>query len=172
MFASFKQMQNPQGKVVLARILVFTLAAALCGCGLMSRSGKKPEAATGSANRPPKAGGDTRFEEPGELDKMLDAKPLPLPALKSASPGFEPLPPGKTNAGRGNFRVQLGAEADIESAQAKKSEYERTLGGVIDVVFDAPYYKLRWGYFGTKQEAQDKILELTELNIQGFVIKQ
>jgi hypothetical protein len=46
------------------------------------------------------------------------------------------------------------------------------LGGVVDVSFDAPYYKLRWGYFETKQEAQDKILELSDLNISGFVVKQ
>jgi hypothetical protein len=40
------------------------------------------------------------------------------------------------------------------------------------MVFDAPYYKLRWGYFESKQDAEDKILELSDLKIQGFVVKQ
>ena len=78
----------------------------------------------------------------------------------------------EASPGKGRFRIQVGAENDIDAAQAKKREYERTLGGTVDVVFDAPYYKLRWGFFDTKQDADDKILEIAELNIQGFVVKQ
>jgi len=117
-----------------------------------------------------------KFEEPGELDKVLDAKPMSLPAVKpatqaaAASPAVSKAPdPAKT---KGNFRIQIGAESDVDAAQAKKAQYEKMLGGTVDMVFDAPYYKLRWGYFDTKQDAEDKILELSDQKIQGFVVKQ
>ncbi len=117
-----------------------------------------------------------RFEEPAELDKLLDAKPIALAAVKPASQsqpgGASPKAAEPASKGKGNFRIQVGAESDVDAAQAKKAEYEKLLGGNVDVVFDAPYYKLRWGYFDSKQDAEDKILELTDFKIQGFVVKQ
>lgn len=109
------------------------------------------------------------------MDKVLDAKSMPLPAVRpatqaSAAPAASKTPePAKT---KGNFRIQIGAESDVDAAQAKKAQYEKMLGGTVDMVFDAPYYKLRWGYFDTKQDAEDKILELSDQKIQGFVVKQ
>jgi septal ring-binding cell division protein DamX len=110
---------------------------------------------------------------------MLDAKPMALPAVKPASQAPAAGAAGAAAAkapepakGKGNFRIQIGAESDVDAAQAKKAEYEKLLGGAVDMVFDAPYYKLRWGYFDTKQDAEDKLLELSDLKIQGFVVKQ
>jgi len=110
------------------------------------------------------------------VDKLLDAKPIALAAVRPASQAA----PGTSAAAKtpdpakvkGNFRIQIGAESDVDAAQAKKAQYEKMLGGAVDVVFDAPYYKLRWGYFETKQDAEDKILELSDQKIQGFVVKQ
>jgi SPOR domain len=122
------------------------------------------------------SGSSKRFEEPGELDRLLDAKPIALAAVKPASQGSAgaasvkaPEPVAK---GKGNFRIQIGAESDLDAAQLKKAEYEKLLGGAVDVTFDAPYYKLRWGFFDSKQDAEDKLLELSDFKIQGFVIKQ
>jgi septal ring-binding cell division protein DamX len=107
---------------------------------------------------------------------MLDAKPMALPAVKPASqapaPGAAAAKAPEPAKGKGSFRIQIGAESDVDAAQAKKAEYEKLLGGAVDMVFDAPYYKLRWGYFDTKQDAEDKLLELSDLKIQGFVVKQ
>ena len=115
------------------------------------------------------------FEPAGELDKVLDAKPMTLAAVRPASQGPAATSAPKTPEpakGKGNFRIQIGAESDVDAAQAKKAEYEKKLGGSVDMVFDAPYYKLRWGYFDSKQDAEDKILEISDLKIQGFVVKQ
>jgi septal ring-binding cell division protein DamX len=115
------------------------------------------------------------FDPPGELDKVLDAKPIALAAVKPASQGASAASAAKAPEpakGKGNFRIQIGAESDVDAAQAKKAQYEKLLGGSVDMIFDAPYYKLRWGSFETKQDAEDKILELTDLKIQGFVVKQ
>jgi hypothetical protein len=159
-------------------------AWAIWGCaGASPRSGAEERksaetsqassAATEEAAVPAK-----KFQEPGELDKLLDAKPIALAAVKPASQaspsvsGTAKAPDAAVSKGKGNFRIQVGAEADLDAAQSKKAEYEKLLGGPVDVVFDAPYYKLRWGYFETKQDAEDKLLELSDLKIQGFVVKQ
>jgi hypothetical protein len=156
-------------------------AALLTGCGMMQPKrpssedarGQQGGAEPGPAQEHPTPAG--RFEEPGELDRLVDAKPLPFPAVKTAAQPGTATPARvapEATTGKGRFRIQVGAENDIDAAQAKKRELERTLGGTVDVVFDAPYYKLRWGYFETKQDADDKILEISEFKIQGFVVKQ
>lgn len=127
------------------------------------------------------ATGGKRFTEPEELDKLLDAKPMVLAAVRPASTASSAtLSSGNDDAknpematqSRGKFRIQLSAESDMDAAQSKKANYEKQLGGSVDMVFDAPYYKLRWGYFDSKQDAEDKLLELSDKKIQGFVVKQ
>lgn len=132
-----------------------------------ARETKSADAGAPASNR--------NFEPPGELDKVLDAKPIALAAVRPASQGQAAASAGKTSEpakGKGNFRIQIGAESDVDAAQSKKAQYEKLLGGSVDMIFDAPYYKLRWGYFESKQDAEDKILELSDLKIQGFVVKQ
>jgi septal ring-binding cell division protein DamX len=159
----------------------------LAGCAAVSpgsKSGSGAEAgdgsqsvAGGSGSEPSKSG--RKFAEPRELDKLLDAKPIALAAVKPASQGaaasgapVQAKASETASPGRGKFRIQISAESDVDAAQAKKEVLEKQLGGTVDVVFDAPYYKLRWGYFESKQEAEDKLLELSDQKIQGFVVKQ
>lgn len=166
------------------RLLALALAWALAGCGGMAprgggdaQPGTEESAQTSQGPEEAPAPSKRFAEEPGELDKLLDAKPIALAAVKPAS---QATPAGAGTAktaepvskGKGNFRIQVGAESDVDAAQAKKQEYEKALGGSVDVVFDAPYYKLRWGYFDTRQDAEDKVLEMSDLKIQMFVIKQ
>ncbi len=119
------------------------------------------------------------FREPESFEQMLDAKPLVLPSVKPATTVdmAPPVPQSKGAAkqqtmGAARFRIQLSAESNLEAAQKRKVEIERILGGRVDVDFDPPYYKLRWGNFNSRQEAQDKLLELSEFNLQGFVVNQ
>lgn len=157
------------------------------GCAAASRHAEEKAPSEGAEAQQPASGqsdvpnASKRFEEPGELDKMLDAKPIALAAVKPASQSSPTAAAAPKSAeptasapskGKGNFRIQVGAESDLDAAQAKKAEYEKMLGGAVDVTFDAPYYKLRWGFFDTKQDAEDKLLELSDLKIQGFVVKQ
>ncbi len=125
--------------------------------------------------------GGKRFSEPDDLDKLLDAKPMVLASVKpttqstntNGSAGTsETKNPEVSLSGKSKFRIQISAEADIDAAQSKKALYEKQLGGSVDMVFDAPYYKLRWGFFDSKQDAEDKLLELSDKKIQGFVVKQ
>jgi hypothetical protein len=152
----------------------------LAGCAALGPHHETVQAAPDSAEQPAAAAPAPGrcFEEAGELDKMLDAKPIALAAVRPAGQaGTTPTPTAKAPdavvKGKGNFRLQIGAESDVDAAQAKKAEYEKQLGGTVDMVFDAPYYKLRWGYCDTKEDAEDKLLELSnDQKIQGFVVKQ
>lgn len=166
------------------RLLALALAWALAGCGGLAprgggddRSGANEGAQTSQGREEAPVPSKRFTGEPGELDNLLDAKPIALAAVKPASQSVldgagaakaaEPVSKGK-----GNFRIQIGAESDVDAAQAKKQEYQKALGGTVDVVFDAPYYKLRWGYFESRQDAEEKVLEMSDLKIQMFVIKQ
>lgn len=168
--------------------MVMLLSAFLGGCAnQMSQS--KGGSGTDRDFKPKVAGapvtensnGGKRFGEPDELDKLLDAKPMVLASVKPASQSTptngsagtrETKNPEISLPGKAKFRIQIGAESDIDAAQTKKGLYEKQLGGSVDMVFDAPYYKLRWGFFDSKQDAEDKLLELSDKKIQGFVVKQ
>ncbi len=137
------------------------------------------------------------FEKPSDLDKMLDEKPITLAAVKNSSSansgamasngmngsnnssaglngnGISESTPSNasSSSGKGKFHIQIGAESDMDAAQVKKANFEKQLGSNVNMVFDAPYYKLQWGNFNSKQDAEDKLLELSDLKIQGFVVK-
>jgi hypothetical protein len=165
--------------------LAACLAAwSIWGCAGTAARGGREERNASETSQEALARGDEaaipakKFQEPEELDKLLDAKPIALAAVKpasqagSAASGNSKTPDAAVAKGKGNFRIQVGAENDLDAAQSKKAEYEKLLGSPVDVIFDAPYYKLRWGYFETKQDAEDKLLELSDFKIQGFVVKQ
>lgn len=175
--------RKPVALMSLLGLAAVLMTGALSGCaGIAKRGGEDVQAGSETAREPaagqPESSPQSRkFEEPGELDKLLDAKPIALAAVRPASQSVPsgsaaPKAPEPVSKGKGNFRIQVGAESDVDAAQAKKAEYEKMLGGAVDVIFDAPYYKLRWGYFDSKQDAEDKLLELSDFKIQGFVVKQ
>jgi PBP1b-binding outer membrane lipoprotein LpoB len=175
-------------KLSLASIHVWTLALAVMLTGCASNgpvenrtpASSDPQLGLDEAQQPRTAAekvNEKKLAEPGELDKLLDAKPIALASVKttastSAAGAGVPKPTETVSTSKGKFRIQISAESDMDAAQTKKGSYEKQLGGKVDVIFDAPYYKLRWGYFDTKQDAEDKLLELSDLKIQGFVVKQ
>jgi septal ring-binding cell division protein DamX len=111
------------------------------------------------------------------LDRVLDANPQPFPVVKPATPPASEAPETRpaakeAPAAAGSaFRIQLDALSDMDAAQTRKAALEKILGEKIDMVFDAPYYKLRFGNFATKQEAEDKLVDLAGKNLQGFIVR-
>ncbi len=122
---------------------------------------------------------DRHFSQPTAVDSLLEAHPIPLPVVKPAdlqnalSPVPQPVNKGTaiSPASGAVFHIQVDALSDLDAAQARKAVLEQTLGEKIDVIFDAPYYKLRLGNFATKQEADERLLELVEKNIPGFIVR-
>jgi hypothetical protein len=113
------------------------------------------------------------------LDSVLNKSPLFFSQIKPKSQTLLPLSalarsPGQAGdklAG-GLFRIQLLTVADFEAAQDKKDSFSRILGKSVEVLFDAPFYKLRFGAFTTKRQAQEALMDVTELGLQGFVVME
>ena len=63
------------------------------------------------------------------------------------------------------------AVGDFDAAQRRRAELSASTGYAIQVVFDAPFYKLRGGGWTTKKAAEDKARELSAYNINAFVVK-
>ncbi len=124
--------------------------------------------------------GVRHFSPPTGADSLLEANPITLPVVKPAdlqtalSP--VPQPAGKdtvaSTASTTVFQIQVDALSDLDAAQARKAVVEQAVGDKVDVIFDPPYYKLRIGSFATRQEAEDRLLDLAEKNVQGFVVRQ
>lgn len=171
----------------MRRFLIHTLCA-LIGVAslgsLQSCAPSSPRHASASSAETPQAGLATttpetspnshRFASVTPTDRLLDAKPHALPAVKSnVGEASAPEVAAKPVSGSGGpWRVQVGALPDLEAAQARKRELDAKLGGNVDVTFEPPYYKLRWGSFATRQEAEDGLLEISEVIREGFVVRQ
>ena len=71
----------------------------------------------------------------------------------------------------GAYVLQFDAIANFDAAQARKARLQIQTGYDIQLVFDAPFYKLRGGYFKKKTDAEDKARELSLSNISAFAVK-
>ena len=65
-----------------------------------------------------------------------------------------------------------GGEARVQPlSQRRRAQISAATGYNINVVFDAPFYKLRGGGWTTKKAADDKARELSVYNINALVVK-
>jgi hypothetical protein len=115
------------------------------------------------------------------MDRLVDGKPLALPTVSPVSSSVsEPLgTQGKGSskataptATSGSFAVQIEALEDIDAAQKRQAQLEAKIGRRVSLSFDAPYYKLRMEGFSSRQEAEEQLLELSQHNLNGFIIRQ
>jgi len=115
--------------------------------------------------------------EPTDLDSLFRGKEY-KPALNASlrdSATREAAVPGKSNAkaakSDGYYMLQFESVADFDAAQRRRAQLSASTGYAIQVVFDAPFYKLRGGGWGSKKAAEDKARELSAYNINAFVVK-
>ena len=70
------------------------------------------------------------------------------------------------------FRVQLFSSADVEATRTRQEEMRSRLlelglsQGRLDIIFDAPYHKLRFGDFATKKEADGVLRQLHQAGVK------
>lgn len=69
------------------------------------------------------------------------------------------------------YSLQFDAIADFDAAQARRVDLQRRTGYAIQLVFDSPFYKLRAGSWTKKEDAEDQVRQLAEVNVQAFVVK-
>ncbi len=115
--------------------------------------------------------------EPTDLDSLFrgkEYKPVLNASLRDSS-ARESAVPGKASAKEsksdGYYMLQFESVADFDAAQRRRAQLSASTGYAVQVVFDAPFYKLRGGGWGNKKAAEDKARELSAYNIAAFVVK-
>jgi len=113
-------------------------------------------------------------ENPTDIDSLFRGKEFQLPPLDSSyKTNYNEASNAKTTAKEadGAFTLQFDAIANFDAAQARRVRLQSQTGYEIQMIFDAPFYKLRGGHFKKKAEAEDKARELALYNISAFVVK-
>ncbi len=116
--------------------------------------------------------------DPTDMDSLFrgnEYSPELSASLRDTSASAGPAVPGKANADKKESKdlyvLQFEAVGDFDAAQRRRAELSASTGYAIQVVFDAPFYKLRAGGWNNKKAADDKARELSAYNISAFVVK-
>lgn len=104
------------------------------------------------------------------LDSFLVKERIPIDTIYPAGEKPEPKEKSKGKA-QTLYSIQLATVADFETAERRRGEYTRHLGSAVDIVFDPPFYKLRFGQFASQKQASNKMEDLQELGVSGFIVK-
>jgi len=115
-------------------------------------------------------------EAPTDIDSLFRGKEFQLPPLDSSyrtKYGEVPVSQAKNSREEqdGAYTLQFDAVANFDAAQIRRAKLQAQTGYEIQMLFDAPFYKLRAGFFKKKSEAEDKARELSLYNISAFVVK-
>ncbi|MCQ2097211.1 MAG: SPOR domain-containing protein [Fibrobacter sp.] len=115
--------------------------------------------------------------DPTDMDSLfqgMEYKPELSSALRDTT-SSQNMPAAKSSKkdakGDGLYVLQFEAVADFDAAQRRKAQLSASTGYTINVVYDAPFYKLRGGGWSSKKAAEDKARELSVYNINAFVVK-
>jgi len=109
-----------------------------------------------------------------DIDSLFKGKEYQFPTLDSSyRTNYSDVSHEKSSGKEqeGAYVLQFDAVANFDAAQARRARLQVQTGYDIQMVFDAPFYKLRGGYFKKKTEAEDKARELSLYNISAFAVK-
>lgn len=116
-------------------------------------------------------------DKPTDLDSLFrgkEYKPQLSSSLRENADNQSSVPgkaAAKSSKSEGYYVLQFESVADFDAAQRRRAQISASTGYAIQVVFDAPFYKLRGGGWTSKKAAEDKARELSAYNITAFVIK-
>jgi len=113
-------------------------------------------------------------ESPTDIDSLFRGKEYQFPPLDSSyRTNYNDVSVEKSSGKEQEtiYVLQFDAVANFDAAQARRAKLQVQTGYDIQMVFDAPFYKLRGGYFKKKTEAEDKARELSLYNISAFAVK-
>jgi hypothetical protein len=113
-------------------------------------------------------------ETPTDIDSIFRGKEFTLPPLDSSYRTNYNEASSSKNSEKDEsslYVLQFDAIANFDAAHARKIKLQSQTGYEIQMVFDAPFYKLRGGYFKKKADAEDKARELSLYNISAFTVK-
>jgi hypothetical protein len=113
-------------------------------------------------------------ESATDIDSLFRGKEYQLPHLDSSYRSNYSEVSHEKSSGKEQetvYVLQFDAVANFDAAQARRAKLQVQTGYDIQMIFDAPFYKLRGGYFKKKTEAEDKARELSLYNISAFAVK-
>jgi len=107
------------------------------------------------------------------LDSLFKGNEFKLPALDASyRVNYNETVQSNTAHGKDeSYTLQFDAVANFDAAQVRRAKLQAQTGYAIQMIFDAPFYKLRGGIFKKKSEAEDKVRELSLYNISAFPVK-
>jgi len=111
---------------------------------------------------------------PTDIDSLFRGREYQFPPLDSSyRTNYSDVSNEKSSGKEQDvaYVLQFDAIANFDAAQARRARLQSQTGYDIQMVFDAPFYKLRGGYFKKKTEAEDKVRELSISNISAFIVK-
>jgi len=108
-----------------------------------------------------------------DLDSLFKGNEFKLPALDASyRVNYNETVQSNTAHGKDeSYTLQFDAVANFDAAQVRRAKLQAQTGYAIQMIFDAPFYKLRGGIFKKKSEAEDKVRELSLYNISAFPVK-
>jgi len=113
-------------------------------------------------------------ENPTDIDSLFAGREFQLPSIDSSyRVDYNTVSPTKSSSKEQDdvYTLQFDAVADFDVAQARRAKLRNQTGYEIQMIFDAPFYKLRGGGFKSKMDADDKARELSIYNISAFAVK-
>jgi len=113
-------------------------------------------------------------DSPTDIDSLFRGREYQLPPLDSSYRTNYSDASTERSSGKEQdvaYVLQFDAIANFDAAQARRAKLQVQTGYDIQMIFDAPFYKLRGGYFKKKTEAEDKVRELSLSNISAFAVK-
>ncbi len=108
---------------------------------------------------------------PDSLDEVIGSTPLPVGKISSAQANKQNSKKKSSKASRSAYQIQLGTFADFELAQKRKQEYSKHLEGEVKIVFNSPFYKLRFGNYKKRKKAEKKVTQIQALGMPCFIVK-
>jgi len=113
-------------------------------------------------------------ENPTDIDSLFAGREFQLPSLDSSyRVDYNIVSMAKSSSKEQDetYTLQFDVVADFDLAQASRARLKAQTGYDIQMIFDAPFYKLRGGSFKSKLDADDKVREFSISNISAFAVK-
>jgi len=113
-------------------------------------------------------------EDPTDIDSLFTGREFQLPYLDSSyrvDYNISSMTKSSSKEQDDVYTLQFDAVADFDVAQANRAKLRSQTGYDIQMIFDAPFYKLRGGGFKSKLDADEKAREFSIYNISAFPVK-
>ena len=113
-------------------------------------------------------------EKPQEsLPKPQEVIPKPQENIPALQPAFREMPPQEIQTRQRVYRIQVGAFSSVQLARSWKERLERELNlKDISVVEASGVFRVFYGSFNTREDAQKELSRLRGMNIYGFIVQE